>query len=174
MILAIIIIILILLISYDAYNTIKNKSYSRIIHYTKKYYNRFHNYHIRRHKIIMLDIDNEEIRDYDTIQTKILIEKLNNIIHAETTALTKRIDTYKTRHGRHIIIFLHNHISTREALIILDRSGVDEKYKQIFLIRGHFSLFQVRRGEPNIKELETYNIKDKKVLENEARNHTKE
>jgi hypothetical protein len=104
----------------------------------------------------MLDIDDEEIRDYNSVDTGIFVQKLNDIIRRETVGIVDRIDTYKTRKGRHIIIFLHNEINTKDVLTILDYSGADEKYKQIFLIRGYFTLFQVRRGNPNMKDLLRY------------------
>jgi hypothetical protein len=144
------------IILFDLYAVFVEKSYSRIWHYGKKYYTRLYIYFVKRHKIIMLDIDNEEIRDYNSIDAGIFVQKLNDIIRRETAGVVSRIDTYKTRKGRHIIIFLHNEISTREALLILDYAGVDEKYKQIFLIRGYFTLFQVRRGQANMRELLRY------------------
>jgi len=160
MLFSIILILIILAIGYDAYNTFVNKSYSRILHYGKKYITRFYIYYIKRHKIIMLDIDDTEVRDYNTIETSLLVQKINDIIRRETKGIVDKIHTYKSRNGRHIIIYLHNEISTREVLLILDYANVDEKYKQIFLIRGYFTLFQVRRGNPNSKNLLRYENKN--------------
>ena len=160
MLLTIILILIILAIVYDAYNTWINKSYSRILHYTKKYSTKFYIYYIKKHKIIMLDIDDKEIRNYTTIETGLLVQKLNDIIRRETKGIVDKIHTYKSRNGRHIIIYLHNEISTREVLLILDYANVDEKYKQIFLIRGYFTLFQIRRGQPNNKDLLRYENKN--------------
>jgi hypothetical protein len=144
------------LLFFDLYMVLFEKSYSRIWYYGKKYYTRLYIYFVKKHKIIMLDIDNEEVRDYNNVDAGIFVQKLNDIIRRETRGIVSRIDTYRTRKGRHVIIFLHNEISTREALLILDYAGADEKYKQIFLIRGYFTLFQVRRGQANMKELLRY------------------
>lgn len=160
MLLTIILVIIILIIGFDAYNTYVNKSYSRILHYGKKYSNKFYIYYIKKHKIVMLDIDDTEIRDYTPVETSLLVQKLNDIIRRETRGIVDKIHTYKSRNGRHIIIYLHNEISTREALLILDYANVDEKYKQIFLIRGYFTLFQVRRGQPNNKDIMRYENKN--------------
>lgn len=160
MILEVLFIIVLMIIAYDIYEVQLNKKKSIIMPFIKKNSNRFYNRYLKKYKIVMSDIDDTNMRDMSSIELSLFIQRITDIIRRETKGIVDRIDTYKTRNGRHIIIYLHNNISMKEVIIILEYLGTDERYIQIFKQKGYFSLFQVRRGKKNISELKSYDVKN--------------
>jgi hypothetical protein len=161
----ILIMILILLTAYDIYCVQIHNKKSFIIPILKTIYSKlkyaytlFYNNYIKRYKIIMSDVDLERIRDLNTNDLNTYIIDINNIIRRETAGIPDKIHTYKTNKGRHIIIYLHNSISQKEVIIILEYLNTDPKYIELFKQKGYFSLFQVRRGKQNISELKKYEV----------------
>lgn len=144
------------IVTYELWNVHINKKKSIIIPFIKNNSRRVYNRYIKKYNIIMSDIDDTKIRDLSHIELAFFIQKITDITRRETNGIVERIDTYKTQNGRHIIIFLHNNISMKEVIIILDYLNTDIQYKTIFQEKGYFTLFQVRRGKQNMSDLKKY------------------
>lgn len=156
MILNIIILLGTIILFYDLWRTYAYNKKSFIISNINRISTHINNRYIKDYKIVMSDIDNTKIRDLNSIELGLFINKIEHIIRRETKGIVDRIDTYKTQKGRHIIIYLHNSIKQKEAILILEYLNTDEQYKNIFIQKGYFTLFQVRRGKNNMSELERY------------------